>query len=293
MAGLARASGETLLTIINDILDFSKIEAGKLVIAPTPFDLLQAVEEVAAMIAMQPARKKDVNVIVRYLPNVPRHVIGDVGRIRQILTNLTSNAVKFTDKGHVLISVETDTISEDEVSLRISVEDSGLGIAPGKLESLFDKFTQADTSTTRRYGGTGLGLAISKQLVKLMGGDIAAKSRVGIGSTFWFTLRLPLQGDQSAEMRPHAELARVRVLIVDDNAVNRLVLQEQLRVWKMRIGSCVSGIEALRALHEAQRRRRPVSDCDPRLSNAGDGWRNARPGHQSGSPAARYPVDNA
>ncbi|MEP6878451.1 MAG: response regulator [Nitrosospira sp.] len=252
LAGLARASGETLLTIINDILDFSKIEAGKLVIAPTPFDLLQAVEEVAGMIAMQPTRKKDVNVIVRYLPNVPRYVIGDVGRIRQILANLTSNAIKFTDKGHVLISVEVDSISEDEASLRISVEDSGLGIAPGKLENLFDKFTQADASTTRRYGGTGLGLAISKQLVKLMGGDIAAKSRVGIGSTFWITLRLSLQGNQSAEVRPHAELARVRVLIVDDNSVNRLVLQQQLRVWKMRIGSCASGTEALRALHEAR-----------------------------------------
>jgi PAS domain S-box-containing protein len=252
LAGLARASGETLLTIINDILDFSKIEAGKLVIAPTPFDLLQAVEEVAGMIAMQPTRKKDVNVVVRYPPNVPRYVIGDVGRIRQILTNLANNAIKFTDKGHVLINVETDSISEDAVMLRISVEDSGLGIAAGKLESLFDKFTQADTSTTRKHGGTGLGLAISRQLVKLMGGDIAAKSRVGIGSTFWFTLRLPLQGNQPAEVRPHAELARVRVLIVDDNAVNRLVLQEQLRVWKMRIGSCVSGIEALRTLHEAR-----------------------------------------
>ena len=251
LAGLARASGETLLTIINDILDFSKIEAGKLVIAPTPFDLLQAVEEVADMIAMQPTRKKDVNVIVRYPPDVPRYVIGDVGRIRQILTNLASNAIKFTDKGHVLLSVETDSISDDEVMLRISVEDSGLGIAGSKLESLFDKFTQADTSTTRKHGGTGLGLAISRQLVKLMGGDIAAKSQVGIGSTFWFTLRLPLQGNHPAEVRPHAELARVRVLIVDDNAVNRLVLQEQLRVWKMRIGSCVSGIEALRALHEA------------------------------------------
>lgn len=251
LAGLARTSGETLLFIINDILDFSKIEAGKLVIAPTPFDLLQAVEEVAGMIAMQPSRKRDVNVIVRYPQDVPRYVIGDVGRIRQILTNLASNAVKFTDKGHVLLSVEADSIGEDEVMLRISVEDSGLGIAADKLESLFDKFTQADTSTTRKHGGTGLGLAISRQLVRLMGGDIAAKSRVGIGSTFWFTLRLPLQGNHPAEVRPHAELARVRVLIVDDNAVNRLVLQQQLRVWKMRIGSCVSGIEALRALHEA------------------------------------------
>ena len=125
LAELAHASGETLLTIINDILDFSKIEAGKLVIAPSPFDLLQAVEEVAGMIAMQPNRKKDVNMIVRYPADVPRHVIGDVGRIRQILTNLANNAVKFTDKGHVLIDVETDTKSEDGASLRISVEDSG------------------------------------------------------------------------------------------------------------------------------------------------------------------------
>ena len=193
LASLARASGETLLTIINDILDFSKIEAGKLVISPIHFDLLQTVEEVGSMIAMQPTRRKDVNVIVRYPPDVPRYVFGDKGRIRQILTNLTNNAIKFTEKGHVLIDVETEELNEDEVSLRISVEDSGLGIAAGKLESLFDKFTQADTSTTRRYGGTGLGLAISKQLVKLMGGTIAAKSRVGVGSTFWFTLRLPLQ----------------------------------------------------------------------------------------------------
>jgi PAS domain S-box-containing protein len=248
---LAQASGETLLTIINDILDFSKIEAGKLVITSGPFDLLQVVEEVAGMIAMQPKRKKDVNMIVRYPANVPRHVIGDVGRIRQILTNLTNNAVKFTDKGHVLIDVEADAQTEEDVSLRISVEDSGLGIAPDKLESLFDKFTQADSSTTRRYGGTGLGLAISKQLVKLMGGAIAAKSRVGIGSTFWITLRLPLQAEQPIEAKPTAALSRVRVLIVDDNSANRLVLQEQLRVWKMRIGSCASAFEALRILREA------------------------------------------
>ncbi|MBN9126658.1 MAG: PAS domain-containing protein, partial [Nitrosospira sp.] len=196
LAQLAQASGETLLTIINDILDFSKIEAGKLVITPIPFDLLQVVEEVAGMIAMQPQRKKDVNMIVRYPANVPRYMIGDVGRIRQVLTNLTNNAVKFTDKGHVLIDVEADAQTTEEVSLRISVEDSGLGIAPDKLESLFNKFTQADSSTTRRYGGTGLGLAISKQLVKLMAGTIAAKSRVGIGSPFWITLRLPLQAKQ-------------------------------------------------------------------------------------------------
>jgi PAS domain S-box-containing protein len=252
LATLARASGETLLTIINDILDFSKIEAGKLTIAPTAFDLLETVEAVAAMIAMQHTRKHDVNIIVRYPPDVPRYVIGDMGRIRQILTNLTSNAIKFTDKGHVLISVETDSIGEDGATLRFSVEDSGIGIAADKLGSLFDKFTQADTSTTRRHGGTGLGLAISKELVKLMGGTITAKSRIGVGSTFWFTLRLPLQSNRPVEIPPRAELAGVRLLIVDDNAVNRLVLQEQARVWKMRIGSCTSGVEALRKLREAQ-----------------------------------------
>lgn len=251
LASLARASGETLLTIINDILDFSKIEAGKLVISPIHFDLLQTVEEVGSMIAMQPTRKKDVNIIVRYPPDVPRYVFGDKGRIRQILMNLTNNAIKFTEKGHVLIDVETDELTDDEVSLRISVEDSGLGIASGKLDTLFDKFTQADSSTTRRYGGTGLGLAISKQLVKLMGGAIAAKSRVGVGSTFWFTLRLPLQKQPPLPVAPRVDLARVRVLIVDDNSVNRLVLQEQLRGWKMRIGSSASSGEALRALRDA------------------------------------------
>lgn len=253
LAGLARTSGETLLTIINDILDFSKIEAGKLVISPVAFDLLQTVEEVAAMIAMQPTKKKDVNMIVRYLPDVPRHVFGDVGRIRQVLANLTTNAIKFTDKGHVLIDVEVDSLTGEEVTLRISVEDSGPGIPTDKLENLFSKFTQADASTTRRYGGTGLGLAICSQLVRLMGGTIAAKSRVGVGSTFWFTLCLPLQSqaEHPDDLLNAAELERVRVLIVDDNSANRLVLQEQLRTWKVRIGSCASGAEALRALREA------------------------------------------
>ncbi len=238
------------------------------------------------MIAMQPTRKNDVNIIVRYLPNVPRYVIGDMGRIRQILTNLTSNAIKFTDKGHVLISVETDALEEDAVVLRFSVEDSGIGIAPGKLESLFDKFTQADASTTRRHGGTGLGLSISKQLVKLMGGTITAKSRVGIGSTFWFTLRLPLQSNRPAEVRPQVELAGIRVLIVDDNAVNRLVLQEQVRVWKMRIGQLRIGCGCAQDATRGARRRQSLPDCDPGLSNAGDGWRNAGPGHKTRSPAA-------
>lgn len=251
LAGLASASAETLLVIINDILDFSKMEAGKLSIDPTPFDLLQAVEEVATLVAMQPTRKPEVNIVVRYLPDVPRYVVGDASRIRQILTNLTNNAVKFTEQGHVLISVSTYKLDEDEASLRFSVEDSGIGIATDKIESLFDKFTQADASTTRRYGGTGLGLAISRQLIQLMGGSIDVKSRLGMGSTFSFTLNLPLQKERPVEARPPMDFAAARILIVDDNYVNRVVLEEQVRAWRMRIGSCASGPEALRALHVA------------------------------------------
>ncbi|MGH8355384.1 MAG: ATP-binding protein, partial [Pseudomonas sp.] len=192
LAELARASGESLLGIIDDILDFSKAEAGKLRLEPLPIDLLLAVEEVAGMSAAK-ARAKDLDVIVRYPAQVPRHLIGDPGRIRQVLANLSNNAVKFTERGQVLIDVEALTQSEAEVVLRISIQDSGIGIPADKLEQLFEKFTQADASTTRRYGGTGLGLAISKQLVELMGGSIGALSRPGEGSTFWFTLRLPRQ----------------------------------------------------------------------------------------------------
>jgi len=248
---IARSSAESLLGIINDILDLSKIEVGKLDIEPIPFQLLMAVEETASMMAGR-AEEKGLDLIVRCPPEVPRAVVGDPGRIRQVLANLVSNAIKFTAQGHVLINIENEAQTAGEVTLCFTVEDSGIGIAPDKIEHVFGRFNQADTSTTRRYGGTGLGLSISRQLVELMGGEIGADSTPSEGSKFWFRLRLPLQSDAPVIEMPDANLDDVRILIVDDNAVNRLVLHEQLNNWRLRNDSCASSKEALEILRAAQ-----------------------------------------
>ena len=187
-------SGEALLTIINDILDFSKVEAGKLTIELAPFDLRQVAEEVAELLAPR-AKEKGLELIVRYDPDGPQRFTGDAGRIRQVLTNLAGNAVKFTQRGHVLIDVKCEEQSGGKALSRLSVEDTGPGIAKDKLEHIFEQFTQADASTTRNYGGTGLGLAISKKLVELMGGEVGLSSRIGEGARFWFTLPLPVEPD--------------------------------------------------------------------------------------------------
>ena len=250
-AETGRASAEALLTIINDILDFSKIEAGKMALEMVPFDLAQAVDEVAELLAVK-ARDKGLDLVVRYAPDAPRRVVGDPGRIRQVLLNLASNAVKFTPRGHVLIDVEATAVRDDEVEMRVSVEDTGIGIDPDKLQHVFEKFTQSDASTTRRFGGTGLGLAISQQLVDLMRGRIAVSSTVGTGSRFWFSLPLAFVPDTAAVLpRPAEDLRGVRVLIVDDNPVNRRVFGEQLAGWGMRTLSVDSGAAALTALRDA------------------------------------------
>jgi two-component system, sensor histidine kinase and response regulator len=246
---IARGSAENLLTVINDILDFSKIEAGKLSIEPIAFDLQNCIEEASEIFAPG-VSEKSLELIVQYSADVPRHVIGDPGRVRQVLTNLVSNAIKFTSQGHVLVKLECELRSESSVVVKFSVEDTGVGIPVDKLPILFDKFTQADSSTTRRFGGTGLGLAISKQLCELMGGQVGVRSELGKGSTFWFTLPFNLS-DNIAPTLPRATLDGVRVLIVDDNAVNRRVLQEQITNWRMRPAVCASGAEALLALREA------------------------------------------
>jgi signal transduction histidine kinase len=209
-------STDHLLTIINDILDFSKIEAGRLALEPIPFDLWNAVKEVADLLSVR-ADEKNLELIIRYAPGTPHRFIGDPGRIRQILTNLVGNAIKFTEKGHVLINVECIEKTETEARLRLSVEDTGIGIPEDKLHLIFDKFTQTDASTTRKYGGTGLGLAISKQLVELMGGTIGVISPPGKGSTFWFTLCLPLDSQYLEHSLPQLDIKGVRVLIVEDN----------------------------------------------------------------------------
>jgi len=242
-------SGAALLTIINDILDFSKIDAGQMELDPAPFRLAEAVEDVATLVSSKDA-EKDLELIVRVDPALPDFLVGDVGRIRQIITNLMGNAVKFTEHGHVYVNVEGKVTNHSEngvsvASLRVSVEDTGIGIAKEKLARVFDKFSQVDTSATRKHEGTGLGLSIASSLVELMGGEIGAESEPGVGSTFWFEFELPVHGEQKQRKRVPVDVSGSRVLIVDDNPVNRSILIEQMTSWNFDSAAAVSGAEAL------------------------------------------------
>jgi PAS domain S-box-containing protein len=249
-AETVRSSGDALLAVINDILDFSKIEAGKLSIDAFPFDMHRLLEEVAEVFVPK-ATEQGIEIMVRYPAGAPKQLVGDADRIRQVVANLASNAVKFTHSGHVLIDAELVEHVGSIAEIRVAVTDTGIGIPKDKLGALFEKFTQADTSTTRRYGGTGLGLAIAKSLVELMGGSIHVKSAIGHGSTFWFTLRLPCGDEPAIAPAPAEALRGLRVLIVDDNAVNRRVIHEQISSWGMRNGSYATGEAALTALRAA------------------------------------------
>ena len=251
-AETVRNSGEALLTVINDILDFSKIEAGKLQIENLPFDLRLVIEEVNEMLCTK-AEERGLDLVLEYAPELPRYFVGDAGRIRQVLTNLVGNALKFTEQGNVITTVICEQQGDGRAVMRVWVRDTGVGIPEEKLGTLFEKFSQADASTTRRYGGTGLGLAICKQLVSLMGGEIGVHSRQGEGSAFWFSLPLALDAVPRVLPLPEVDLTGLRVLIVDDNQVNRKVLHEQITSWGMRNGSFESGPEALEALRAAAR----------------------------------------
>jgi PAS domain S-box-containing protein len=249
-AQTVRTSADHLLGVVNDILDFSKIEAGRLSIELMSFDLPTAVEEMGEILAAR-AEERQIEMILRIAPDTPRRVLGDAGRIRQVLMNLAGNAIKFTHAGYVLIDVAPVHLTATDATVRFSVKDTGIGIAPERVSQVFERFTQADASTTRQYGGTGLGLTISKQLVELMGGRIGVTSLPGQGSHFW--LDLPLAIDRETEVLDVSVsgLADVRVLVVDDNAVNRRVLHEQIARWRMRNGSVASGDEALATLRTA------------------------------------------
>jgi PAS domain S-box-containing protein len=249
-AETVRTSADHLLGVVNDILDFSKIEAGRLTIELMSFNLGTAIEEIADVLAMR-AEEKRIEIVVRIAPDTPRRVLGDPGRIRQVLMNLAGNAVKFTETGQVLIDVTARESGDHQTVVRFRVEDTGIGIEPERLPQVFERFTQADASTTRQYGGTGLGLTISRQLVELMGGSIGATSSPGQGSVFWFDLPFEVDRENDGFDPSTADLADVRVLIVDDNAVNRRVLHEQITSWRMRNGSVTSGVEALEALTAA------------------------------------------
>ncbi len=229
-----KLAGEALLTLINDILDFSKLEAGKNTLELAPFDPRILVEEVASLVA-ETARGKQLEFIAHCLPEVPDWLTGDAGRIRQILLNLASNALKFTESGEVAIQVGVVEQDADQAVLRFEVRDTGIGIAPEDHERLFESFSQADASTTRKYGGTGLGLAISRRLTEAMGGEIGLTSAVGEGSTFWFEIPLPMAAaPKPSKIATRNLLAGLKALIVDDNATNRFVLESQLTAWRMK-----------------------------------------------------------
>ncbi|HLV81398.1 MAG TPA: ATP-binding protein, partial [Chthonomonadaceae bacterium] len=247
-----RNSADALLTVINDVLDFSRIEAGKISIDCADFNLRQALEEVADLLAPQ-AHSKGLEMACILPAGFPEHLKGDVGRLRQVIVNLLGNAIKFTETGEVVVEARLLSETETHATVRVSVRDTGIGIPKERHAAVFASFTQADGSTTRRYGGTGLGLTICRQLVELMGGRIGLESEPGQGSTFWFEITLPRQA-HAAESRAFLprQMQGVRVLAVDDNATNRLILRQQLRSWGCRSEVAASGSEALAILRSAQ-----------------------------------------
>ncbi len=259
--GMVKSSADALLTVINDILDFSKIEAGKLDLDPVPFDLRDGVEETLKTLALR-AHGKSLELSGRIAPGLPDSVVGDLGRLRQILVNLVGNAIKFTDHGEIVVSVEADdpaSDAPDAVGLHFSVRDTGIGIAPDKLRAIFEPFVQADGTTTRKHGGTGLGLAISVKLAALMGGRLWVESEPGRGSVFHFTAGLGLQAHPVARRRSADpdRLRDLRILVVDDNQTNRRILEEVLETWGAIPTSADGGPSALRALRAAQAQGRP------------------------------------
>ncbi|MBU2511676.1 response regulator [bacterium] len=250
-ARTVKYSADSLLTIINDILDFSKIEAGKLELERIDFNLRTSVEEVADLLAIK-AEEKGVEFIHMHSFNVPKHFRGDPGRIKQILLNLAGNAIKFTEKGEVIVKVSLEEEREEQVMVRFEVIDTGIGISPEMQYRLFKSFSQVDASITRKHGGTGLGLAISKQLSEMMGGKIGVESRAGKGSTFWFTIVLHRQSTARDEFDMPDNIQEKRFLVVDDVKTNRLVFAEFLKKWQCHYDVVENAEKAMEFLRTAK-----------------------------------------
>src|SRR6266700_1604167 len=252
---LVRSSSEALLMILNDILDYSKIEADHLELEAIPFDVSKVVHATASLLAVR-AREKHLELLAEVTPEVPRAMRGDPTRLRQVLMNLIGNAIKFTDQGEVVVSVTTALAADDVVHLRFAIRDTGIGIAPEQIGAVFREFTQADSTTTRRYGGTGLGLAISQRLVRLMGGEITVTSEVGRGSEFSFTLAFAadVPASRAAGL---ATLGGRRMLIVDDNQTNRRILREMLGAEGIKVEEATTAGEGLAAMRQAATKRAP------------------------------------
>ncbi len=257
-ADMVRNCGDHLLTVINDILDFSKIDAGKLKLEIMDFDLRQAVEDTITLLAGQ-AAGKTIDLSYQFHAQVPTALRGDPSRLRQILTNLVGNAVKFTEQGEVYLTVSLVKDAGDSVTLLFEVTDTGIGIPQQEIDRLFQPFTQADNSDKRKFGGTGLGLVISKRLTEIMGGEIGVKSAPGKGSTFWFTVHLSKQPEATDQMkvRPRTDMRGVRVCIVDDKEFSRRAMQDYLTSWGMTSLTAGSSREALQVLREAAARKEP------------------------------------
>jgi Signal transduction histidine kinase len=242
-----RVSGDTLLTIINDILDFSKIESGKMELEEAPFEIKDCVEDTLQLLAPE-AIKKRLDLLHLIEQDVPDYFIGDVTRLRQILYNLVSNAIKFTEQGEVFVSVKLKEKKGDDILIEFAVKDTGIGIPKDKHSTIFQHFSQVDSSTTRKYGGTGLGLAICKRLVNLMGGEIWLESEVGFGSTFYFTIKSKIPKVQLPKVIVKSTqqiLANKRVLLVDDNKTNLYILALQCKNRGLLPRSTVNPREAL------------------------------------------------
>lgn len=247
--GIVKSSAESLLTILNDILDFSKIEAGKLLVELIPFDLHRVLAETLKTLALR-AHEKNIELVFEILPDVPRQVVGDPSRLRQVLVNLIGNAIKFTANGEIAVIARLTASNGLEHTVEFSVRDTGIGIAADKQQHIFEAFTQEDTSTTRKYGGTGLGLSISRRLVELMEGRIWLESQLGQGSTFYFALKLMQDANPPEPGSGPVKLRGRQILVVDDNSTNCRILSGMLAHWDVKASIASSGSSALKILQE-------------------------------------------